>query len=606
MGFFSGLDAEKYDRQYSDRKLFERILNYFRPYTLQLSIVTVCMLLVSGASALQPVVVSRGLDSVGTQPALSKVLWIGGLVLFLGILTWSMNWVRRRYTVRVVANVLKKLAGDAFSAATSHDLSFYDEFPSGKIASRITSDTLEFGNLVNLVTELIAQVVESGILLIILLSINWKLTLIAIALMPLVFGMAIGYRKLARSVTRKGFRAMANVNSTIKETVSGIAVAKNYRQEDSIFKSFNEANVASYQVNIRRGLVLSLVFPTLNTLAGVATALMVYAGGLTVEQGIVTAGSWYLFILSLDRFLFPVMNLASFWTNIQNGLSSSERVFALIDAEPAVIQTASNPVPALKGEVEFVHVNFHYKMEEQVLNDFNLHIRPGETVALVGHTGAGKSSIAKLIERFYEFQSGKILADGLDIRSFDLQSYRRQLGIVSQVPFLFSGSVLDNICYNCASADPQEVERIARQIGDGDWLETLPNGLNTQVGERGGRLSMGQRQLVSLMRVLMQRPAVFILDEATASIDPFTEWQIQQALNLILAQTTSILIAHRLSTVRSADRIIVMREGSIIEEGNHDQLILQSGHYAELYNTYFRHQSLAYIEEKAWHESVQQ
>ncbi|MRS05062.1 ABC transporter ATP-binding protein, partial [bacterium] len=186
MGFFSGLDAEKYDRQYSDRKLFVRILSYFRPYTLQLSVVTVCMLLVSGASALQPVVVSRGLDSVGTQPTLSKVLWIGGLVLFLGILTWSMNWVRRRYTVRVVANVLKKLAGDAFSAATAHDLSFYDEFPSGKIASRITSDTLEFGNLVNLVTELISQVVESGILLVILLTINWKLTLIAIALMPLV------------------------------------------------------------------------------------------------------------------------------------------------------------------------------------------------------------------------------------------------------------------------------------------------------------------------------------------------------------------------------------------------------------------------------------
>ena len=602
MGFFSGLDAEKYDRQYSDRKLFARILTYFRPYTSKLFVVTFTMLLVSGASALQPVVVSRGLDSIGTQPTLSKVLWIGGLVLLIGILSWSMNWVRRRYTVRVIANVLKTLATDAFSAATAHDLSFYDEFPSGKIASRITSDTQEFGNLVNLVTELISQVVESGILLVILLTINWKLTLIAILLMPIVFGMAIGYRKLARNVTRKGFRAMANVNSTIKETISGIAVAKNYRQEASIFNSFNDANIASYGVNIRRGLVLALVFPTLNTLAGVATALMVYSGGLTVEQGIVTAGSWYLFILSLDRFLFPVMNLASFWTNIQNGLSSSERVFALIDAEPAVIQTDSKPAPQLRGEVEFVHVNFHYKNEEQVLKDFNLHIRPGETVALVGHTGAGKSSIAKLIERFYEFQSGSILADGIDIRSFDLQSYRRQLGIVSQVPFLFSGTVLENICYNCPSADPDEVEKIARQIGEGDWMETLPNGLNTQVGERGGRLSMGQRQLVSLMRVLMQHPAVFILDEATASIDPFTEWQIQQALNLILKQTTSILIAHRLSTVRSADRIIVMREGTIIEEGNHDQLMGQGGHYAELYNTYFRHQSLAYIEEKAWHE----
>jgi ATP-binding cassette subfamily B protein len=295
--------------------------------------------------------------------------------------------------------------------------------------------------------------------------------------------------------------------------------------------------------------------------------------------------------------MFPVMSLASFWTNVQNGLSSAERVFALIDADPNVVQTDDRDVPVLRGEIEFCNLNFHYKDTEPVLKDFNLHIQPGETVALVGHTGAGKSSIAKLIARFYEFQSGKILIDGMDIRSFNLNSYRRKLGIVSQSPFLFSGTVLDNICYTCAQANPAEVERLSRQIGNGEWLETLPDGLNTEVGERGARLSMGQRQLVSLMRVLVQQPAIFILDEATASIDPFTEWQIQQALNLILEKTTSILIAHRLSTVKSADRIIVMREGSIIEEGNHNTLMQSAGHYAELYNTYFRHQSLAYVEE---------
>jgi ATP-binding cassette subfamily B protein len=298
--------------------------------------------------------------------------------------------------------------------------------------------------------------------------------------------------------------------------------------------------------------------------------------------------------------MHPVMSLASFWTNVQNGLSSAERVFALIDADPNVIQTDDKPAPDLKGEIEFCNLNFHYKDTEPILTDFNLHIDPGETVALVGHTGAGKSSIVKLIARFYEFQSGKILIDGMDIRSFNLNSYRRKLGIVSQSPFLFSGTVLENICYTCEKAIPEEVEKVARQIGDGEWLDTLPNGLFTEVGERGARLSMGQRQLVSLMRVLIQKPAIFILDEATASIDPFTEWQIQQALNLILHQTTSILIAHRLSTVKSADRIIVMREGSIIEEGNHDSLMKANGHYAELYNTYFRHQSLAYIEEASF------
>jgi ATP-binding cassette subfamily B protein len=601
MGFFSGLDAEKYDRQYSDQQLVQRIMVYFKPHLRKIVVIVLAVLAVSGADSLQPIVVSRGMDQISTDNNMRNIFMVAGAVLLIGVSAWLMNWVRRRLTIRVIADVLMKLATDGFKAAAAHDLSFYDEFSSGRIASRITSDTQDFGQLVILFTDVASQVIESLILAVVLFSINWRLTLISMAMIPIVFTLAILYRKLARKVTRAGMRAMADVNSTIKETVSGISVAKNYRQEASIFEIFNKANQTSYRVNINRGLVLSIVFPTLNTIGGVATAILVYTGGLTVIQGVVTYGSWYLFILSLDRFMFPVMNLASFWTNVQNGLSAAERVFALIDADPAVVQTDSRIVPPLRGEIEFKQVDFHYKKEEQILDNFNLHIEPGETVALVGHTGAGKSSIAKLITRFYEFQGGQICIDGMDIRSFDLESYRRQLGIVSQVPFLFSGTVLENICYTCDQMDPSMVKQVANQIGDGEWLETLPQGLETEVGERGGMLSMGQRQLVSLMRVLVQRPAVFILDEATASIDPFTEWQIQQALNLILKRTTSILIAHRLSTVKSADRIIVMREGKIIEEGSHDTLLSESGHYAELYNTYFRHQSLAYVEQAPHH-----
>jgi len=597
MGFFTGLDAEKYDRKYSDRVLLRRSAVYFKPYIGKLAWAALLTLVVAGASSLMPIIVSRGLDLMEAGFDTRTALIIGGLVLLIGVLVWVANWISRRLIVQAVASVVLRLASDAFTAAANHDLSFYDEFPSGKIASRITTDTQDFGQLVTLITDLLSQFVEGMILAVVLFQIEWRLTLIMLAVIPAVAALAIGYRSLARKVTRAGMRAMANVNQTIKETVSGIAIAKNFRQETAIHTSFTDANWTSYKVNVRRGLVLSSVFPAMNLLSGWMMGVLLYFGGVSAAQSAVTVGAWYLFILSYDRFMYPIMNLSSFWTQIQNGLSAAERVYALVDAQPAVTQTGNVHPPRLTGQVEFDHVFFQYKDNEPVLNDFSLTIQPGENLALVGHTGAGKSSIARLVARFYEFQGGTIRVDGRDIRSFDLPTYRRQLGIVSQSPFLFSGTVIENIQYACGDVTAAEIERMASQIGGGEWLETLPDGLQTQAGERGGRLSMGQRQLVSLMRVLVQRPAIFVLDEATASIDPFTEWQIQQALNLILQRTTSILIAHRLSTVKAADRIVVIDHGRIIEEGNHEALMALGGNYAGLYNTYFRHQSLAYIEE---------
>lgn len=596
MGFFEGLDAEAYDRKYKDSDLIKRIFLYFKPQTRRMVIVGVITVLISLASASNVLIISRAVDLIKADPSVGNILLIAGLGLAVGVFIWVANWVGRRQTVQAIAGVVMQLATDAFKASTEHDLSFYDEYSSGRIVSRITSDSQDFGQLVTIITDVASQVIEVLFLAVVLLTIDWKLALIIFAVIPLVFVFGILFRKAARRVTQRGMRAMANVNATIKETVSGIAVAKNFRQEKSIFRDFDTANKKSYQVNWRRGLILNLVFPILNGLVGVVTATLVYVGGLTVEQGIVTAGAWYLFLLSHDRFMFPIMNISAFWSSVQNGLSAAERVFALIDAIPAVVQKDHQPVTALKGKIDFDHVHFFYKKNEDVLEDFSLHIRPGETVALVGHTGAGKSSVAKLIARFYEFQGGSILIDDRDIRTFDLEQYRRHLGIVSQLPFLFSDTVLENIRYARPDATREEIGALARQIGGGEWLETLPNGMESEVGERGGRLSMGQRQLVSLMRVLVQRPAIFVLDEATASIDPFTEWQIQQALNLILQRTTSILIAHRLSTVKSADRIIVMEKGRIIEEGDHHGLLAAGGHYATLYNTYFRHQSLEYVE----------
>jgi ATP-binding cassette subfamily B protein len=597
MGFYEGLNEEQYDRQYDDRTLTRRIVAYFTAQRGRVTVVILLTVLMAIISAAEPVVVSKGLDSLRGHPSLGASLLIGLIVLLIGVGDWGINWIRRRLTVRVVGDVVLNLRTLSFRAAVEHDLSFYDQFSSGRIASRINSDTNDLGNLVTIITDVSAQIFQALLLGIIIVRTEWHLALMLFASMPIIFGLALGFRRLARRVTKSGMQAMADVNSAIKETGSGIAIAKNFRQENSIFETFNAANRTSYRVNLWRGFVLSLVWPSLNTVGGIATAILVFAGGLSAAQGTVTIGAWYLFILSLGRFMDPAMNLSAFWSNIQSGLSAAERIFALVDAEPNVVQTAKQPVLPLKGLICFENVSFRYAENEPVLTDFSLTIQPGENLAIVGHTGAGKSSLAKLIARFYEFQSGRILVDDTDIRSFDLQQYRRQLGIVSQVPFLFSGTVAENIRYAAAGASDSDILSMARRIGDGDWLETLPDGLNTVVGERGNMLSMGQRQLVALLRVLMQKPAIFVLDEATASVDPFTEWQIQQALNMILVKSTSILIAHRLSTVKSADRIIVIEKGRIIEEGNHNGLLAQGGHYAMLYNTYFRHQSLAYVEQ---------
>lgn len=596
MGFFSNLDVEAYDRKYSDRELVRRIATYFKPYASRIVGITFSLFLIAVAAAAVPVVVSRTIDQLQGEITFSQITLLGGGVLFSGVFVWLANWYRRRLTARAVADVVMDVSSDAFKAAAFHDLSFYDEFSSGRIVSRITSDTREFGQVVNLVTDLAQQLTQALILAAVLISTQGRLMIYVAGFLPVVFLVAIGFRGLARKVTRKGMRAMGNVNAAIKETVSGISVAKNYRQEELIFNEFDEANTSSFKVNLQRGFVLSTIFPALNALAGVGTAILLYAGGMQAAQGFVTVGAWFLFLQSLDRFWFPVLNLSAFWAQLQAGLSSAERAFALIDTEHKVIQISDSDVARLRGEIRFEKVNFQYTDQEKVLDDFDLTIQPGESVALVGHTGAGKSSIAKLVARFYEFQSGKLTIDGMDIRSFNLINYRQQLGIVSQLPFLFSGTAEENIRFARQDASEADILALANKIGDGEWLDTLPQGLATEVGERGGRLSMGQRQLVSLLRVLVQNPAIFILDEATASIDPFTEWQIQQALSLILKNATSILIAHRLSTVKAADRIIVLENGQIIEEGDHDRLLAKGGHYAQLYNTYFRHQSLAYVE----------
>ncbi len=606
MGFIlDGLDTEDYDRQYGDRELVRRILAYFRPYRRDMLLVGTMITLNSAAGTGGPILIGRAIDLIAENPSVRAMLMISGGVLLMGVAAWVFNFIRQYFTAKVVGNVVLQLREDVFSATIGHDMSFYDEHPSGKIVSRVTSDTQDFAAVVTLTMNLISQLLLVLILVVWLLTINVSLTLLVVGMTPLAAAIALSFRKIAREATQQARRVTAKINAQIQESVSGIVVAKSFRQEQAIYDSFAVNNEQGYRVGLKRGLTLISIFPIMALAQGVGTALLVYAGGMATQpdsfwgalSGGVTTGNWYLYMQTVGFFWFPIMGIASFWSQFQDGLSASERVFALIDAEPKVLQTGNEPVGRLNGRIQFQHVNFSYTDKEVVLPDFSLDIQPKETLALVGHTGAGKSSIAKLITRFYEFQGGQILIDGRDIRSLDLGQYRQQIGLVPQEPFLFSGTVRDNIRYGRPAASDKEVLDAANHISQGEWLDVLPDGLDTDVGERGSSLSMGQRQLVALARVILKDPAIFILDEATASVDPFTEMQIQEGLEEIMRQRTAVVIAHRLSTVKHADRIIVMGDGRIIEEGTHDSLIAHSGHYAELYNTYFRHQSLDYINE---------
>ncbi len=595
MGFImDGLEAEAYDRTYSDSRLITRIIGYFCPKLPLMIVVAALIILSSLLDTAFPILISYGIDAVVASRTVQIIALLVVAILISGVLSWTCNFFRQWYTARSVGDVVLNLRRDAFNAVVARDMSFFDEYPSGKIVSRVTSDTEDFATVVTLALNLLSQLLLFFLIAAVLLIRSTRLALLAFSIMPFILLIALGFRRIARRTTQRSQRSIARVNANVQEVVSGIIVAKNFRQEQNMYDEFKRVNEQSYQVNVRSGFVYNGVFPLLVLVANIGTVIVVYFGGLSVLDHTISAGDWFLFVQSIRLLWFPLTSIASFGSQFQLGLAASERVFALIDAEPRIRQIDQQPVTHLVGKIKFKDVFFSYNDRQTVLAGFNLTIQAGETVAIVGHTGAGKSSLARLVARFYEFQGGQLLIDGRDIRTFDLQHYHRQLGIVPQIPFLFSGTIADNIRFARPDATDDEVVSVAQHIGGGDWLDGLPEGLNTLVGEAGRSLSLGQRQLVALARVLLQDPSIIILDEATASVDPLTEAQIQEGLDLVLQHRTAILIAHRLSTIRHADRIIVLDHGRIVEEGNHHALMSLGGHYAQLYNTYFRHQSPDY------------
>lgn len=590
MGVLDGLEADSYDRAYGDRALLRRIGRYFRTKTKLMTVITCAVVLEAVLGAAFPVLLAGGVDALAGTINLGGTAVLVGAILLAGVATWGFGFLRQWYGARVVADVVLELRRNAFDAVLAQDRAFFDEHPAGEIASRVATDTQTFATLVQLVLDVAGQTLVICFVTLVLFTLNVPLALVTLLVALVIVVVTLGFRRLARRATRTLQRSLAGLNAHLQESLSGIAVTRNFGQEQRLYDELVGANARWYHASQRVSTLFSGIFPLMLTLAGFGTVAVVYVGGRDVLAGTLTRGEWFLFLQSVSLFWGPLTNLASFWSQVQQGLAAGERVFALIDAEPRVRQTDHRPVPALFGRIAFRDVTFRYTNRETVLEHFTLSIEAGETVALVGHTGAGKSSVACLIARSYEFQDGQLLVDGQDIRTLDRDAYRRHLGSVPQQPFLFSGTVADNIRYARPNASDEEVAAAAERVASGDWLAVLPHGLRTGVGEGGKHLATGQRQLVALARVLLQNPAILILDEATASIDPLTEAYIQEGLDVVVRERTAIIIAHRLTTIRKADHIVVLRDGKIIEQGTHAALLQASGYYGELYNQYFRHQ----------------
>lgn len=574
-----------------DPHLTQRLLKFVHPYRLSLFLALFLMLLSSGAAVVGPYLVKVALDAglaAGSLPTLRNAVI---LYLLLSIVQWGATYIRVNLMVRVGQSIIFDLRAHLFEHLQQLSLSFYSRYSVGRVITRVINDV---GVLREFLTWAVLAIARDMFVLVgiivAMLAMDLRLSLLTFAVVPVMVVVTVAFRKQARENYRQVRSAISWVNSILAENINGVRVVQAFSRQEVNYGYFKHTvNHNNLETNLRAARIAAAYPSIIDFLGSLSTALIIWLGGAAVLGERVTPGVLVAFVLYISRFFEPIRDLSRRYDSFQSTMASSERIFGLLDTQIEVEdKPGSVELPAIRGEVRFENVYFNYSDDPTtVLEKINMHVEPGETVALVGETGAGKSTLVKLISRFHDPVVGRILIDGYDLRHVTQQSLRKQMGIVLQDPFLFNGSVAENIRFGRLDATDDEVFAAANAVGAHEFIMNLRLGYDTPVEEGGVLLSVGQRQLISFARALLADPRILILDEATSSVDTQTERTIQQALATLLKGRTSFVIAHRLSTVVSADRIVVIQGGRIIEQGTHSELLARAGVYYQLYRTGF-------------------
>jgi len=592
-----GFDAGDIDLKDVNFKNVPRLKEFVIPFKRYLLAALILAISISLLSTVGPLLVRRAIDQdipAGDAEALARTALTYILVMvFIEVLRFSQQYIMSWTGQNMLYSMRRRL----FLHLQDLGLDFYDRLQAGRIMSRVTSDVESLNQLISSgVLGMLSDLVTLVAIMVIMVSMNVKLAMVTLTVVPLLFIVVWSLRTRMTRAYHKVRRRVADINANLQESISGMRIVQAFSREDVNAEKFSDTNYQSFQAQVEAARLHALFHPLVDVIGALGSALIVYYGGLRMswlDPGI-TVGTIVAFLNYMTRFFWPIRNLTEMYNLLLQAGVSSERVFEILDTRPNVEDRPdAMELDIIEGHVEFDDVVFGYNSELPVLHHVNIEAKPNETIALVGPTGAGKSSIINLLCRFYDVQGGRILVDGMDLRDVTLESLRRNLGIVLQDTFIFSGTVADNIRYGRLDATDEEVEEAARIVGAHDFISRLPEGYQTEVRERGSRLSVGQRQLLSFARALLANPRILILDEATSSVDAYTEFLIQQALEKLFEGRTSIVIAHRLSTIRNADRIYVIEDGQVKEAGNHEELIKNEGLYKSLYEKQFTSLSMA-------------